>query len=121
MGNAFKSTNCLLVVYCLPPVYSWLCCRLGAVDLLTLLLLHKHRYVTPGAFIESAQSVGLAEDQLHNWELLAHVRFAVFKPGGPMAQELSKNPTVLVVNDTVFAHGGLLPRHGRWAPAVAAS
>jgi len=32
--------------------------------------------------------------------------------GGPMAMELSKNPTVLVVNDTVFAHGGLLPEHG---------
>lgn len=29
-----------------------------------------------------------------------------------MAMELSKNPTVLVVNDTVFAHGGLLPEHG---------
>ncbi len=29
-----------------------------------------------------------------------------------MAVELSKNPTVLVVNDTVFAHGGLLPTHG---------
>jgi hypothetical protein len=29
-----------------------------------------------------------------------------------MALELSKNPTVLVVNDTAFAHGGLLPEHG---------
>lgn len=28
-----------------------------------------------------------------------------------MARELAKNPTVLVVNDTVFAHGGLLPIH----------
>lgn len=28
-----------------------------------------------------------------------------------MARELSKNPTVLVVNDTAFAHGGLLPIH----------
>ena len=32
-----------------------------------------------------------------------------------MAMELSKNPTVLVVNDTVFAHGGLLPEHGMLA------
>lgn len=31
-----------------------------------------------------------------------------------MAMELSKNPTVLVINDTVFAHGGLLPVHGEW-------
>ncbi len=29
-----------------------------------------------------------------------------------MAMELAKNPTVLVVNDTAFAHGGLLPVHG---------
>jgi hypothetical protein len=28
-----------------------------------------------------------------------------------MALELAKNPTVLIVNDTVFAHGGLLPLH----------
>ena len=32
-----------------------------------------------------------------------------------MAMELSKNPTVLVVNDNVFAHGGLLPEHGRYS------
>lgn len=25
---------------------------------------------------------------------------------------LSRNPTVLIVNDTAFAHGGLLPTHG---------
>ena len=36
-----------------------------------------------------------------------------------MAMELSKNPTVLVVNDTVFAHGGLLPEHG--TPCLALS
>ena len=29
-----------------------------------------------------------------------------------MARELAKNPTVLVVNDTLFAHGGVLKRHG---------
>ncbi len=32
-----------------------------------------------------------------------------------MAMELARNPTVLVVNDTVFAHGGLLPIHGERA------
>ncbi len=26
-----------------------------------------------------------------------------------MARELSKNPTVLIVNDTIFAHGGVMP------------
>lgn len=72
------------------------------------------RYVTPGAFVESAMFAGISEELLNDWELLARVRFAVYKPGGPMAVELAKNPTVLVVNDTVFAHGGLLPTHAAY-------
>ncbi|KXZ56724.1 hypothetical protein GPECTOR_1g652 [Gonium pectorale] len=69
------------------------------------------RYVTPGAFAESAMYSGLSEDDLKDWQLVARVRYALFKPGGEMARELSRNPTVLIVNDTVFAHGGLLPTH----------
>ena len=38
-------------------------------------------------------------------------RVGLFSPGGPLAQQLAMNSTVLIVNDTVFAHGGLLPRH----------
>lgn len=68
--------------------------------------------MTPGAFVESALYAGLSEKDLKDWDLLARVRYAVYRPGGPMAMELSKNPTVLIVNDTVFAHGGLLPLHG---------
>lgn len=34
-----------------------------------------------------------------------------------MARELSKNPTVLIVNDSVFAHGGLLPGHVKYGLA----
>jgi len=72
------------------------------------------RYVSPGAFIESAMYAGLAEEKLNDWSLLAKVRYAVYRPGGPMAMDLSQNPTVLVVNDTAFVHGGLLPIHGEW-------
>ena len=68
--------------------------------------------MTPGAFVESALYAGLSEKDLKDWDLLARVRYAVYRPGGPMAMELSKNPTVLIVNDSVFAHGGLLPLHG---------
>lgn len=39
-------------------------------------------------------------------------RAALYLPGGKVARMLSRNPTVLVVNDTAFAHGGLLPIHG---------
>lgn len=70
------------------------------------------RYVTQGALQESGIFAGVEETELTDWQLLAKARYAVYKPGGPMAMELSKNPTVLVVNDTVFAHGGLLPTHG---------
>jgi hypothetical protein len=36
----------------------------------------------------------------------------LYRPGGQMACELAKNPTVLIVNDSVFAHGGVLSQHG---------
>jgi hypothetical protein len=29
--------------------------------------------------------------------------------GGRMARALSQNPTVLIVNDTIFAHGAVMP------------
>lgn len=69
------------------------------------------RYVTPGAFAESALYAGLSESDLKDWQLVAKVRYSLFKPGGDLAREFARNPTVLVVNDTVFAHGGLLPTH----------
>ena len=39
------------------------------------------------------------------------------QPGGPIARDLALNPTVLVVNDTAFAHGGLLPIHVEYGVA----
>ncbi|KAL5747096.1 hypothetical protein ACOSP7_024094 [Xanthoceras sorbifolium] len=38
-------------------------------------------------------------------------RSVLFRPGGPLACELARHPVVLKVNDWVFCHGGLLPRH----------
>ncbi len=45
-------------------------------------------------------------------------RWYLYQPGGAMARELAKNPTVLVVNDIVFAHGGLLPHHLKYGLQV---
>lgn len=42
---------------------------------------------------------------------LIGVRAKLMNPGGAIARDLALNPTVLVVNDTAFAHGGLLPIH----------
>ncbi|KAK6914489.1 Calcineurin-like phosphoesterase domain, ApaH type [Dillenia turbinata] len=39
-------------------------------------------------------------------------RIAAFRPNGPISRRfLSKNVTALVVGDSVFAHGGLMPEH----------
>ncbi|KIZ04329.1 Uncharacterized protein MNEG_3627 [Monoraphidium neglectum] len=70
------------------------------------------RYVTPGAFIESAIEFGIPRDvALRSWDGCIQARAALYLPGGKVARMLSRNPTVLIVNDTAFAHGGLLPTH----------
>lgn len=71
------------------------------------------RYVTPGAFWESAMVAGLSEEEARsNNEAILQARWSLYRPGGVMAKEFSRNPTVLIVNnDIVFAHGGLLPHH----------
>ncbi|KAL4435245.1 hypothetical protein ABPG77_001927 [Micractinium sp. CCAP 211/92] len=71
------------------------------------------RYVTPGAFFESARAAGLSEADIAagDQRRILQARWYLYQPGGAMARELAKNPTVLVVNNIVFAHGGLLPHH----------
>ena len=73
------------------------------------------RYVTPGAFWESAIAAGMTEDDIaSDRQGVLRARWFLYRPGGQMARELAKNPTVLVVNDLVFAHGGLLPHHSKY-------
>ena len=82
------------------------------------------RYVTQGAFQESTRfgehlvnlfgdafrdAFGGNEEDPRKKQVKARV--GLFSPGGPLAQQLAMNSTVLIVNDTVFAHGGLMPRH----------
>ena len=73
------------------------------------------RYVTPGGFAESSKivqmSTSVPDDVSGTWEGQLRARLALFSPGGPVANQLAKNYTVLQVNDTVFAHGGLRPAH----------
>jgi hypothetical protein len=73
------------------------------------------RYVTPGAFWESAVAAGMTEaDIATDKQGVLRARWALYRPGGQMARELAKNPTVLIVNDLAFAHGGLLPHHVKY-------
>lgn len=77
--------------------------------------------MTPGAFIEAAEEFGIPRElAMRNWEGCIQARAALYLPGGRIAKELSRNPTVLVVNDTAFAHGGLLPTHGEHAALAVA-
>jgi hypothetical protein len=86
------------------------------------------RYVTAGAFQESARFGRRLEELFGDveagggphtdpaneddaWETALRTRVGLFAPGGPLAQQFARHSTVLVVNDTVFAHGGLLPAH----------
>lgn len=71
------------------------------------------RYVTEGGFADFQDAVVIAEEDSL---LLAHApeqraRVAAFRPGGPFARLLAKRPVVLVIDDNVFVHGGLLPQH----------
>ncbi|CAL5219968.1 g1905 [Coccomyxa viridis] len=72
------------------------------------------RYVTPGGFRESALVAGLSPDALNSMESKVRARMRLYRPGGQMACELAKNPTVLIVNDSVFAHGGVLAQHVKY-------
>lgn len=83
------------------------------------------RYVTLGGYEEVAQVVGgqewWDENRMFNAdtgeEIPPSVESAVvlrrgqFEPGGPLARQLATNSTVLVVNDSVFVHGGLHKEH----------
>lgn len=71
------------------------------------------RYVTEGGFADFADVA--AEAPLDSL-LLAYApaqrgRVAAFRPGGPYARLLAERPVILVLGETLFVHGGLLPGH----------
>jgi calcineurin-like phosphoesterase family protein len=72
------------------------------------------RYVTPRGFA-SFGTVALADAAavpLLDGEQAG--RAAAFGPGGPYATLLGHRPIVMKVGDTVFVHGGILPKHVRY-------
>lgn len=66
------------------------------------------RYVTPGGYADFAD---LADPGLTEVEPAHRGRVAAFRPGGPYATMLATHDVVLVLEDTVFVHGGVLPEH----------
>jgi hypothetical protein len=73
------------------------------------------RYVTEGGYkdfegVPGADPLG----PLGKLPERARARAAAFMPGGPYAKKLAPRPVILMVGDTVFAHGGVLPSHARY-------
>lgn len=70
------------------------------------------RYVTVGGFEDFADVPYDPLDPLYAQHPVAEAgRVAAFRPGGPYATLLSAHNTIMVVGDTIFVHGGVLPEH----------
>jgi hypothetical protein len=74
------------------------------------------RFVTPGGYQDFAGIPGAITGDPRVLALPpeARARGAAFLPGGPMAKRLARRDIVAVVGDTVFVHGGVLPKHVRY-------
>jgi len=72
------------------------------------------RYVTPGAFTAFAELYSKkhgADPKLQTLAGATYARRELLKPGSDLAKDMAKNPTVLQVGDTLFAHAGVLQEH----------
>jgi hypothetical protein len=75
------------------------------------------RYVTPGAFTTFAdvkpKNDGVAA-ALQHVDAPSRGRAAAFAPGGPYATMIAKRPVIYRSGDTMFVHGGILPKHVKY-------
>lgn len=70
------------------------------------------RYVTPGGWTDFDDIPYDDQDPLiQMYDPAVRGRVAAFRPGGPYARILAGHNAVMVVGDTLFAHGGVLPVH----------
>jgi hypothetical protein len=70
------------------------------------------RYVTPGGWADFADIPHASDDALlAQYPPDQRGRVAAFRPGGPYAKRLAQRNTVMVVDRTLFVHGGLEPAH----------
>jgi len=73
------------------------------------------RYVTEGGFVDFADVPWAEEDPLYaEYDEGERGRVAAFRPGGPYAKLLSSHLVTVMVGDTVFVHGGLVPLHASY-------
>jgi len=70
------------------------------------------RYVTFGGWLDFDDVAYDETDALYqSYEDYQRGRVAAFRPGGVYAQMLSGHNVTMVVGDTIFVHGGILPSH----------
>jgi hypothetical protein len=76
------------------------------------------RYVTPAGFTEFSDIAfsHLPESLLARIPEKARGRAAAFLPGGQYARQLARRNTIVVVGETVFVHGGVVPEHVTYGP-----
>ena len=74
------------------------------------------RYVTEGGFkdFNDVPGANLSDPKLQHLPANARARGAAFLPGSPYARRMAKRHLSVVVGDTVFVHGGVLPKHVRY-------
>jgi len=74
------------------------------------------RYVTEGGFRDFAGVPGtsLADPRIAALPREAQIRALSFAPGAPYARKLARRGTIAMVGDTLFVHGGVLPKHGKY-------
>ena len=72
------------------------------------------RYVTPGGFTSFAEFATANRPELARFSPSERGRAAAFLPGGPYALKMSGRPTILILGDSVFVHGGVSPEHVRY-------
>ena len=72
--------------------------------------------VGPNPFSEWETVPGLRRDdpRLGHLPPYARARGAALMPGGPYARQLAALPVVLTLGETVFVHGGIVPRWARY-------
>ncbi|MEZ4372947.1 MAG: metallophosphoesterase [Polyangiaceae bacterium] len=71
------------------------------------------RYVTQGGFkaFADVEESGVPESVIGRFPASAQGRARALLPGGKYAALLAKRNTVVIVGDSLFVHGGVLPEH----------
>lgn len=77
------------------------------------------RYVTEGGFhdFDKVPGASLADPHLDRVPEASRARAAAFAPGAPYAKRLARRDTIALVGDTLFVHGGVLPKHAKYGLA----